>query len=146
MDITIDGVPLHPLVVHLSVVAVPLAGILALVWTLGKARLATLSLAVSWIAAAATLLAKISGERLLEAKGLSEHNPGPVADHVTWATYALASIATLAVFSTFGRSIGTKSGAWIWNLTRMLIILAALASVLSIVIAGHEGAKLVWTH
>lgn len=65
----INGLPLHPLVVHAAVVLVPLSGVLAILMVLVprfSARYGPLIVVLAWLGVAAGLLAKESGEVLQE--------------------------------------------------------------------------------
>lgn len=61
---SIAGLPAHPLLVHLSVVAAPVGAVLLLLWATvprWRARLGTVTVGVSAVAFAASLLAKSTG-------------------------------------------------------------------------------------
>lgn len=75
------GLPTHPLVVHFSVVLLPLSALsllIAVVWRWWRIRFAGLSVAGLLVATGATVLAKESGERLAEVVGTPQ-------EHAEWA-------------------------------------------------------------
>lgn len=66
---TLNGLPLHPLVVHVAVVLVPLSGVLAVLMVLiprFSARFGPLIALLAWLGVAAGAVAKESGEMLQE--------------------------------------------------------------------------------
>ncbi|MFL6060847.1 MAG: hypothetical protein ACJ72E_06430, partial [Marmoricola sp.] len=98
----INGLPLHPLVVHLVVVLAPAAGVLAVVYAaVPRWRWWTrLPLLVSGVGGAlATWLAAASGDNLKHQLGLRGHL---IAVHEMWAgrlqasMWAIAAVAVLA--------------------------------------------------
>lgn len=57
---TISGLPMHPLLVHLAVVAVPVAAVLAIIFAASRrlrAQVATVSFSLSIVAVVSTVLA-----------------------------------------------------------------------------------------
>ncbi|WJY63874.1 hypothetical protein CATRI_09010 [Corynebacterium atrinae] len=148
---SVAGIPAHPLIVHLTVVAVPVAALLLLVWAVAprlRGRLATLTVVVAAVGAAATLGAKFTGEALLEAQGFSEHNPGPVADHAGWADFLTVAVfvmlAVAAGYWFFSRRPAT--GSVIMVAIRVLAAAVAVAALVTVIGTGHEGAALVWAN
>ena len=142
------GLPLHPLVVHLVVVALPagaLGLIAAVVWPRARHRYGVLTLIVLTIGALAGVAARLTGVQLAEEKTLPER-------HATFGT-ALMIVALVA----------TALG-WLWwwlerrrdaappgtsPLAAMaagaLVVTAAVAVVGLTVATGHTGAEAVWS-
>lgn len=153
----LNGVPLHPLVVHGAVVFAPLAALAALV----NAVVPAWRWAVRWpavvlavVAAGAVQLAKMSGEDLRDERGLLTPL---VATHEMWAdrlvlaTWALALVAVLAWWALPVRSrlVGgadrpSRSGALDVVLRVLLVVLALLVMYLAFR-TGDAGAAAVWT-
>lgn len=146
MFTTIAGLPVHPLIVHLAVVSAPLAAVLLIIWALRprlRRRIGLISTVTAIIAAVSVVIAKSSGEALLEAQGYTESDPGPAADHVLWAdlmTLSALAVMVLAVLLYFSR----RFPGWLSMLTRAGAVMAALALLGSAVLTGHAGAQLVW--
>lgn len=157
---TVSGLPLHPLLVHLAVVAVPVAAVLALIFAASRrlrARVATVTISLSIVAVLSTVLARSAGEAMLPGLGYNEANPGPVADHAELANYLL--VAVLVMF--IGTAIGYISeNARLMSMMKnqslkslaikarpiglILAIIGAVASLVFVIMTGHEGAVLTW--
>lgn len=151
VNISIGGIPLHPLIVHLAVVAVPLAAILALVWAIRpqlRRHLGNSALIASAVGVVASVVAKSSGEQLLPGMGLSESNPGPVAHHASVATWSVVASGILllcvAALWWITRSTDRSVPRGVFLGVRLVVILAAIAALIFIVQTGHAGAQLVW--
>ncbi|MDO4252937.1 MAG: hypothetical protein Q4C74_06850 [Rothia sp. (in: high G+C Gram-positive bacteria)] len=151
---TLGGVPVHPLVVHLAVVAVPVAALGAIVLAL-LPRLANRWVVPTFITALlgalGAILAKVSGEPLAEAKNLSEHAE-PLADHARFGDLACISAILLAgLLLVFMLTVKKAqlysflSSPKLLLAVRLLTVVLALTSIVTVVMAGHEGAVLVWT-
>ncbi|MDY5786288.1 DUF2231 domain-containing protein [Corynebacterium sp.] len=149
MFMSIAGIPAHPLVIHLAAVAAPLAAALAIAWALQPGRFTRswriTALITSVVTAASMLAARSTGESLLAPMGLSESNLGEVAQHAAYANAATAAVVVLlgAVALFFIHSTGRFSipapGA-----IRGLMVVAAIATIISVVLVGHAGAQLAW--
>lgn len=153
----IAGLPLHPLVVHATVVLVPLGAVAAVLMAVvprwrwltrwPAAVLAVLAVPLAW-------LSTWSGEVLLEARpGLAPL----VADHqevgelLAWSTIPFAAVVLLAVWSLAGPSaLGSGRGAQesrLPALERVLpvaVVAAALGVLVLVVLTGDSGARAVW--
>lgn len=159
---SIAGIPAHPLFVHIPVVLLPLAAILAIVWALvprWRRALGPVTVVLAALGAAGAVLARSTGEALLQAKGFTEDNPGPVAEHAQWSLYAtiagIALFVLVALMLWLGRraagargaagraAVGARSSAG-HIAVRVLTVIAAVAVILATVETGHEGAKLTW--
>jgi len=91
MPETIDGMPLHPLVVHLPIVLGPLAGLLAIALLVPglRVRLLRPTAALAVLLALSVLVAVSSGEQLAEQRGVSEEH-ADAADVLRILAIALA--------------------------------------------------------
>jgi hypothetical protein len=155
----INGVPLHPLIVHAVVVFVPLGALCAILfgivprwrWLL---RWPTLLLAVASVAL--TRIAVISGTSLRNEKNFTGVLGDRIARHQTWghrleySVWALAVVAVAAwwVLPYVSRLTGrddrpSPAPALITVVTVVLPIAAAVVLVFA-VITGDAGAKAVW--
>ena len=153
---TIAGLPAHPLLVHLAVVAAPLGAVLLMLWALvprWRHRLGATTAVVNIVAFVASLVAKSTGEALLPLMGLSEHHPGQVGEHAEYA-----DLLVVAVGLTMGVSVClyvaerwltadrfARRGTLLLVL-RILAVLVAIFAVVMTVLTGHAGAQLVWAN
>jgi hypothetical protein len=152
---TILGLPLHALVVHVSVILVPLAaaGHIVTGWRQKwRSSYALPLLLLALAGAAAAVLATQSGEALQSHIRTAAAAAGARArfgDHPeegeTARNFALLFAATVAAFWGLDRW-GERLSIPGW--TRMVVYSAAsgvgLVAITTIVIAGHSGAALVW--
>jgi hypothetical protein len=139
-----DGIPLHPLIIHLTVVTLPLAVVLvvlSLVWKSFR-RYDFLTLAVLIIGSISAFMASISGRQLSE-------NIGVTLDHATWGFYAPIASTVATVF--FGLLIWARKQNVVSSLAKItkdgfvVMVTASIAATLVLtVLAGHSGAKLTW--
>jgi uncharacterized membrane protein len=153
----IAGLPLHPLVVHAAVVLTPLAVLLVLafaVWP--KHRWATRWPTAALTAAAfvATWAARLSGDSLAESKpGLEQavREHAEAGETFSVIVTVLALVTAVAVWSLASTSaLANGAGAQesrIPALERVLpvvLVVAAIAVLVSAVIVGDSGARAVW--
>jgi uncharacterized membrane protein len=152
----LNGVPLHPLVVHAVVVLGPLAALTGLVyaavprwrWLL---RWPLVVLAV--LTAATAFLATTSGDELLEARPeleplVEEHEErGELLRNVALgyvpvsvlAAWALGGVSALAS----GRGAQETRGA-LGMVAAVLLAVASVALLVTLFLAGDSGAQAVW--
>jgi hypothetical protein len=152
----INGVPLHPLVVHAVVVFVPLSAIAAIAMSLPKwrwlARWPALVLTLG--ATAASYVAKITGNQLEDDRGLGALPL--VKTHVDWANrlmlamwvYAAVVIVAFWVLPHVTRYAGGKDRVGrmvaLEKPLMVLVPLAAVAVLVLVVLTGDAGARAVW--
>lgn len=147
---TIAGIPAHPLFVHLSVVAIPVAAICFIIWVARPAwrTLGTTTTALSIVSVGSAFLSRMSGDALLAAQGISEENPGELGPHLFYANLLTGSVIVMAVLAVglwfFSRRAtdGQKSG--LLTALRVLGVIAAIAVIVTCVLTGHAGAAAVW--
>jgi hypothetical protein len=155
----INGVPLHPLVVHATVVFTPLAALaliafVALKTWRGSLRLPTLALAV--VAGGSIVAAYFTGNNFLQTRPTLSANP-LVHDHqqraqlLLWVGLAFAVVAVIAVLlSAVPARVGTdgsKSEARqpvIASVFAVLAVVLAVATLVLVVVVGDLGARAVW--
>lgn len=152
----INGLPVHPLVVHAVVILGPLAGLVGLAYAfvarwrwLLRWPLVVLALVV----AGAAFVAVAAGESLLESR--PELAP-IVEDHEAWgdllrtwaftfvvdallAAWALGGTSPLAS----GRGARESRGALGW-LAMALLVVGSIGMVVLVFLAGDSGARAVW--
>jgi uncharacterized membrane protein len=151
----INGVPLHPLVVHAVVVFVPLAAIAAIAMSMPKwrwlARWPALLLTLG--ATAAAYVASVTGAQLQKDRGLQSRL---VENHEAWAgrlingmwIFAALVIVAFWLLPHVTRLSGGKdrvgSIAALEKPLMVLVPVAAVAVLVLVVLTGDAGAKAVW--
>ncbi len=153
----ISGIPLHPLVVHAAVVFGPLAALAALGyavvprwrwWLRWPLVLGTL------VAVGSAVLAASSGESLLEAREGLEALPA-VQDHeeageltrnvmLGFGVLALLTAWRVTGVSPLAPGRSASGGGAVGTVLSGLLVLASLAVLVTVFLAGHSGATAVW--
>jgi hypothetical protein len=142
---SVAGLPLHPLVIHASIVLIPLVAIGALVMSYLPSfsrRYGKLILFIALFAQLSLFLAKVTGEAFEEIldKDMGNHAElGEIAPFVT-----LPMVVLIYLRWRLDRSGATVGSVWVRRLTSLALILASLASIAVIVLVGHSGAESVW--
>ena len=139
----IDGLPLHPLVVHVPVVLIPLAAlgaIVVLVSRRARDRYGWLVVGVAAAAAVAGIAARLTGEVFLDASGAG----GPAVDtHMMWGQVTPFAAVGLAIALPVALVLRDRS-RFGWAIAAGVSVAAALASLVLVVLTGHSGATAVW--
>lgn len=141
---TFDGLPLHPLLVHMPIVFGPILGLAALgllnpAW---RERLIKPLAALSIVTAVFAILAAESGEWLAEhlvggpPAGLGEHEEAAELYRNIAIVFSLLLIGGAVYLQRL------KGGAQ--TAAAVVLAIVGLASVGAVFNAGHEGAKLAW--
>ncbi|CAI9403542.1 MULTISPECIES: DUF2231 domain-containing protein [Aestuariimicrobium] len=160
----IGGLPLHPLIVHVAVVLVPLSALggLVLSWRPGlRARFGWLTVAFAAAGAAGALAARLTGPALASQIGIG--SSPQFATHRMWGLWApwpalvLALSLAALVWSDSGTAIaGGRSGRRTLGVgppqdrrtlrlaSTVVVVVSALASLVLVTLVGHSGATLVW--
>jgi uncharacterized membrane protein len=152
--VEINGIPMHPLVVHAAVVFVPLAALAVIAFVVPKWRWAARwpALVVVALAAGSVQLAAMTGDSLKEKVGRS----ALIETHEMWAgrlqtaTWVMAALTLVAFWSlphVTRVSGGRDKPARVAVLERPLVVLlpvAAVAVVVLVVLTGDAGARAVW--
>lgn len=155
MPDTVNGLPVHPLVVHAVVVLLPLAalGVVALaVRPSWRGRFGVLVVVIAALATAAIPLATESGESLEHRVG----DPGrhaELGDTLIWFALPLLVAAVALVWlhrraarpaeGTAERSRPARSGA-LGVVVAVLALAVAAANLVQVYRVGDSGAKAVW--
>ncbi len=151
----INGVPLHPLVVHAAVVFVPLAALAAIAFVVPQWRWLARwpALILSLGASASVQLSVMSGEDLEESRNLDTpliHTHADYADKLRIAVFVL-TLVTVVAFWALGhvtRVTGSQDrSARVAALEKpMLVVLPLLAVVVLVLVflTGDAGARAVW--
>ncbi|MFD2675527.1 DUF2231 domain-containing protein [Gulosibacter bifidus] len=152
------SLPLHPLLVHAAVTAIPVAAIAAICFVLVPSwrwALRWPTTVVSIIAAVTLFVTRQTGEQLAAA---GEEGERLIEIHQQWAnfltvsTIGLVGLVLLAwwilpVQSPLASGRGAVAGRYAkFHLVLVvLVILAAVATIVFTVLTGHSGAVAVWT-
>jgi hypothetical protein len=142
---SVAGLPLHPLVIHASIVLIPLVAIGALVMSYLPSfsrRYGKMILVIALFAQVSLFLAKVTGEAFEEIldKDMGNHAElGEIAPFIT-----LPMVTLIYLRWRLDRSGATVGSVWVRRLTSLALILASLASIAVIVLVGHSGAQSVW--
>jgi uncharacterized membrane protein len=148
----INGLPVHPLVVHAVVVLLPLATVGTLAIALRPAWRRPYGLLVVACTAVATALIPVatsSGEALEERVG----NPGEHAelgDQLIWFAIPMLLLAAALWWldrraaSTDGASAGRAAGVTTMRAVAALAVVAALATTVQVYRVGDSGARAAW--
>ncbi|MCM3522125.1 DUF2231 domain-containing protein [Curtobacterium sp. P97] len=152
MDWQFDGIPLHPLLVHLTTVSVPVAALTAIVtaaWPAARRWLAVGAPVIALVALVSVPLATSSGEwlehRERETALLERHTeladgllPWSIAVFVLltlwwgWHRFAALRVADAGL----ARAVGIVGP--------VLLVAAGIGSLVEVVVIGHAGAVSVW--
>jgi uncharacterized membrane protein len=140
----INGLPLHPLVVHAAVVFGPLAALAALVYLVprwrDRARWPMVVLAL--VATAAIVAAYLSGDNFLDSKPELANSP-QVQTHehragiLLWVTIAFGMVALASGW------LHERSGV-VRALLGVLLAVGAVAVLVMVILTGDAGARAVW--
>ncbi len=156
---TLFGLPAHPLLVHLPVVLIPLAGVIAVVLAFRPAwldRLGWWLVGITGLGMVGAILAAGSGEGLEELQ--REGETAAREDHFELGELArtLSIVFFLVVLAVvalrwYAKRNGADGGVWAFARSKVGAIVAAVVLVLSaggatwtMAAAGHQGAKLAW--
>jgi Predicted membrane protein (DUF2231) len=152
----INGLPLHPLIVHAVVILGPLAGLTGLAYALVPKwrwllRWPLVALAV--IVAVTAFVAKLAGDSLLEAR--PELEP-LVSDHMNYGNllrnWALTFVvdAVLAAWALGGTSAlasgrgAQESRGLIGWIAMLLLVAGSIGLMVLLFLTGDSGARAVW--
>lgn len=154
------GLPAHPLLVHVPVVLVPLAAIIAVVFAFRPAWLDRFGwglVALSGVGALGAILAAGSGEGLRDASrerstaALEDHAElGELARTISIIFFVIVTVAVVLRYIAVRRRPDAP-GVWAFVRSKGGAIVIAAALVVSaggafftIAKAGHQGAKITW--
>ncbi|HWU21237.1 MAG TPA: DUF2231 domain-containing protein [Nocardioides sp.] len=148
---TVDGLPLHPLIVHFTVVALPVTAVVALIYVYrvntrrrlqqpDESRLRLVLMVLGLVCAALVWLTSRSGHDLHQERGFPEsfvHDHEQWANLLSWATYAFAVLTVVVGFR-------DQRADWLRGLLHALLIAGAIAIVVLCYLTGEAGARMVW--
>lgn len=143
----INGVPLHPLVVHAAVVLTPVAGLVAVGYAVPswRDRLRWPLVVLAVLAAAAVWVAYLSGENLRTDRfgAVTGTLADRIADHETWAKRLRIGASVFAVVALAAAWSHGRTGATRAVLT-LLTVVAGLVTLVLVVLTGDAGAQATW--
>ena len=155
---SVFGIPAHPLLVHVPAVLLPLAAAGVVVMLIKKAwfeRYKWAVLAITGLGALGAVLAAGSGEALEEVgegearRAIEEHAEAGEAARLFGVLFFVVVLA--AVLIPIVRERRAKGGVakvaptWLRPVMVSLLLVSAGASLVTVIDAGHSGAKSVWT-
>lgn len=154
----VNGLPLHPLLVHAVVVFVPLAALVSGLYAVlprWRALLRWPSVVLGVAAIALVQVAMMSGEDLQEVRGLESSQLDAHADWAGWLRIAAGALAVLALLAAWLLPHRTRSGdrqlradvdasAALTVPVAALLLLASLAVLVLAFLTGEAGARAVW--
>jgi uncharacterized membrane protein len=157
------GLPAHPLLVHIPVVLVPLAAIVAVVFAFRPAWLDRFGwglVALSGAGAFGASLAAGSGESLADRQNKAEtaarqshFDMGDTAQAVSIVFFLIVTAVVVLRYLARRRAAGGAEATGVWGMVgskagaigiAALLVLSASAAMYTISAAGHQGAKLSW--
>jgi len=147
---TIFGLPLHPLIVHATVVLVPAATLLvalAAVYPRFRRWIGPVPALSALLACVLVPLSTGSGEelehRVGESKLIEEH--AELADTLIWFVIPLAAIAVVGYWLHRRASADRAPGSGLVVAVSALAVLLAGATLVDVALIGHSGAKASWS-
>ncbi|GAA1791718.1 hypothetical protein GCM10009795_041780 [Nocardioides hankookensis] len=140
----INGLPLHPLVVHAAVIFGPIAALAALAFLVPRWRLRLRwpMVALALVATASIVAAYLTGDNFLEHKPELRTSPQVQthedrAGQLLWVTIAFGVIALVTGW------FATRTGA-LRVVLDVLLGVAAVATLVLVFLTGEAGARAVW--
>lgn len=148
---TFLGLPVHPLIIHATVVIVPAAAIavlLAAVWARFRAWARWGPLALALAAAVLAPLSTSSGEALQHIVGdsalIDRHSE--LGDMLIWWAIPLALLAATGYWlHTFRGGRPRPHGRTVTTVLTVLTVAAAIGMLVQVILIGHSGAVAVWS-
>lgn len=141
----INGLPLHPLVVHAAVIFGPIGALTALAYGLlprWRDRLRIPMVALALVATGSVVAAFLTGNDFLESR--PELGDDPLvqtheqrAELLLWSTLGFAAVAVAAGWSHTRPGIARL-------IVRVVLGLTATAVLVQVVLTGDAGARAVW--
>lgn len=141
----VAGLPLHPLVIHVSVILIPLVAISALVMSYLPSfsrRYGKAIFSLALIAQGSLFVSRTTGQALTKIleKDMGRHaDLGEITPFVT-----LPMVALIYLRFRMDRSGASFGSVLVRRLTSIALILSSLASIAIVILVGHSGAVSVW--
>jgi uncharacterized membrane protein len=148
MPETVFGLPTHALIVHATVVLVPLAALAVLlhaVWPVARRRLGIVTPLVAGVALVLTPLSTESGEDLehkLPESALIERHAELADGLLPWV---IALFVVAVGLWLLGRSTDARLQVrWVPLLAAVIAVVAVVGVTQQVIRVGHAGSKAVW--
>lgn len=160
---TLFGLPAHPLMVHVPVVLIPLAALIAIAFAIRPAWLDRYGwglVALTGIGAVGAILAAGSGEGLEEIFRSNGETIGPaLEDHAELGEIArnlsilffFVVLAVVVLRHLARRKGDSATGFWAFMRSKggaiaiaVVLVLSAGGAMFAVAKAGHQGAKITW--
>ncbi|TFV89570.1 DUF2231 domain-containing protein [Blastococcus sp. CT_GayMR16] len=147
MPETVFGLPTHAIVVHATVVLLPLAALLVLLhafWPTARRRLGIVTPLLAGVALVLVPLSTQSGESLEHSVGRSalvERHAELADGMLPWAIGLFAVAVGLWLLD---RPSGGGRPRWLPIVAGVLAVVAVVGTVQQVVRVGHAGAKATW--
>jgi len=153
---SVAGLPLHPLLVHATVVIVPAAALsvlLAALWPRFRRWSGFLPLGLAVAGLILDPLSTASGESLehqVGESGLIEKHSELAAALLPWMIVLVVMAAGLYAWhwrkSRRATNEPSTQRAWVPVVISALAVVAALGTAVQVVLVGHSGAEATWSH
>lgn len=142
---TVFGLPTHVLVVHATVVLLPLASTMAVVLVLRRSvihRWGWATVAVTAAGTVAAWLSRGSGEQFASRVG----SPQPHVDYGdALPIHASLLLVVVLAYWLLARGVpGNRPLPWWVKVLGVVVLAGAIAVVVSTVVTGHSGAEAAW--
>lgn len=148
MPESVGGVPLHPLVVHVVVVLLPLAAIGVIVLAVvprWRRPFGPLVLAVSAVGTAMVPVATSAGEDLRRIVGDNEQIQKHSDLGQTLLYFAIPLLIVAGLLWWVGRSRDRSRGGALMVTLAVVAVIVGTATIVQVVRVGHSGADAVWS-
>jgi hypothetical protein len=147
---TIFGLPMHPLIVHATVVIVPTATLLvalAAVYPRFRAWIGPVPALAALLSCVLVPLSTGSGEELQHRVGETSlvEKHAELADTLIWFVIPLAAVAVGGYWVQRRRSEGTEPGRGLVTTVAVAAVLLSGATLVDVALIGHSGAKASWS-
>lgn len=161
MNWTINGLPMHPLLVHAAVVLMPVAALMALVgavWPAARRRMGIVTPILATVGAFAVAFTMQAGEALAETikeTALSKAHVEGGEAAVPWIVLLVGAAWIQWGWFAFGKKRYAEGPKAMVNATAAkvlpivvaaLVAIGAIGSIVAVIAIGDAGAKAVWSH
>lgn len=143
---TINGLPAHPLLVHLVVVVLPAAALMAILgslWPAAQRKFTFLTPALALFGLVLVPITIEAGEQLADTMGI-----GAAIDHHATLARRIMPFAIALFVTTVGQWAYLRFAerrTWLTAVVAILVIASAVATAVQVALAGDAGAHLVWS-
>ena len=146
----INGLPLHPLVVHAAVVLTPIAALVAIAYVVPawRDRCRWPLLVATVLAVGAVVAAYLTGTHFRSVNDFM--NQPPLAEqidkHQSYAQQLLWAMSGFGVIVVLNVAMHARAARWLRTLLAVLLVADAVAVLVLVFLTGEAGARAVWNH